>query len=401
MKICGIVSEYNPFHNGHLYQLEESRRMGATHIVAVMSGNFVQRGDTAVLDKFVRAKLAVACGVDLVLELPVPYCLAPAEVFARGAVYLLDALGCVAMLSFGSESGDLPALRRASRLSAGLSNSPELRGILEQGSSFPAAMQKLAAREADAEAADIFAHPNNLLGIEYLKALAYFRSGITPLTIRRVAAPHDSEISGGGIASASYIRKMLREKVDFQAFLPKCSAEALANYQERGWLASFERLEPAILYKFRSMTAQEIQRLPDVSHGLENRIVSAAQTASSLEELMFSIKTKRYPMARIRRILLTGLLGIEKQLLLTPPPYGRILAVNRAGCEILKRAKKTSGIPLGTQLLKLAKTSPGAARFVRAETASTDIYALSGEKIRSGGLDYTAKIQQQNEKVMI
>lgn len=394
MKICGIICEYNPFHNGHLYQLQETRRLGATHIVAIMSGNYVQRGDIALLDKFTRARLAVECGADMVIELPTPSALSSAEYFARGGIYLLNTLGCIDQVSFGSECGDLSTLRQAAKSADGLVNSPALKALLKAGASFPSALQKLVSEENGSAAGEVFSHPNNLLAIEYLRALEHFSSPIEPLTIPRKSVAHDSGTAAEHMASASYIRKAVRSGGCVEDYLPPPVFSRLQEACENGGTADFSRLEQAILYRFRSLSAAEIVRLPDVSHGLENRILQAAREAESLGELLSLIKTKRYTMARIRRILLAGLIGMEKRHMLLPP-YARILAMNARGCEILERAKKTARLPLDTSLLRLKNTSPEAKIFAELEASATDIYALAFQKIRSCGLEYTAKIQKQ------
>ena len=394
MKVCGIISEYNPFHNGHLYQIQETRRMGATHIIAIMSGNFVQRGDVAILDKFVRAQLAISCGADMVIELPTPFAMSSAEFFARGAVHLLNALGCVDNISFGSECGDINKLRKAAEASEKFTNSEELIALLKEGRSYPPALQSLATAAYGTEVGDIFSHPNNLLGIEYLKAIERLNSPITPLTIYRKAAAHDSPVTDGNIASASYVRRAVNENASYKNFLPTQVYNALKDASISGHIASLSNLERAILYHFRSLPAGEIKRIPDVSHGLENRIALAARTAKNLEELQFAIKSKRYTLARIRRILLSGLLRLDEKYRTVLPPYARILSMNEAGCEILRMAKKTAEIPIGTQLLKLAQAGSLPKWFVDFEAASTDIYALSTQKIRPCGLEYTTKIQQ-------
>ncbi len=398
MRVFGIVAEYNPFHNGHLHQINETRRNGATHIIAVMSGNYVQRGDTAIIDKFKRAEIASCCGADLVIELPTPYALSSAEFFARGAVFVLHSLGCVDGISFGSECGDSQKLYSAAIASKSLSNSVELRKLLEDGIPYPSAMQKLALEKFGEEISDVFSHPNNLLGIEYLKALDFFESGIKPMTIQRKQAMHDSMNAFGDIASASFVRSLAKNKGAYLPFVPKKTAEVLKRCFEAGEISDIINLEKPILYKLRSMSPDEILTIPDVSHGLEHRIFSASKTAKSLDELMFSIKTKRYPLAKIRRILLCALLGVKKEHIKILPPYARVLAVNDAGVEILKKAKRTSLIPIDTSLLRLSKINQETKLFSELEAFATDIYALSAPKIQPCGREYTIKIKKTEQE---
>lgn len=394
MRIYGIIAEYNPLHNGHLYQIEETRRKGATHIIAVMSGNYVQRGDIAIIDKFKRAELAVKCGVDMVIELPTPYALSTAEYFARGAVSILGSLGCVEGISFGSECGEISKLLQSAIAVESISNSEQLKALLKSGISYPTALQKLVLDEFGGEVSDTLSHPNNLLGIEYIRAIKHLNSDLKAMTIPRKSAPHDSKIITESIASASYIRNAILNQTPYSGLVPNKVNDVLNAYKNEGLIADITNLENAILYKFRTIPLAEIQKIPDVSQGLENRIFSAAKNANSFEELMFAIKTKRYPMAKIRRILLSALLGIEKEVTQILPPYGRILAINSAGCDILKTAKKTSKNPLSTSLLKLSQINENTKLFADLESRATDIYALSTPKILPCGLEYTTKIQK-------
>ena len=219
MKISGIICEYNPFHNGHLYHINETRKNGATHIVAVMSGNFVQRGDVAVMDKLERARLAVRSGADLVIELPVQYCLSSAENFASGAVYLLDSLGAVDEISFGSECGDTDTLQEAMDTVEAIAmvHGEEIRGIMEKGYTYPRALTSVV-KGKDPAVADIISEPNNLLAIEYMKALKRFSSAMAPYTVKRINAEHDSDITENGFASASYLRERIQKRANISEY---------------------------------------------------------------------------------------------------------------------------------------------------------------------------------------
>lgn len=391
MKIAGIVCEYNPFHNGHLYHVQKTRESGASHIVAVMSGNFVQRGDVAIINKFDRAKAAVKAGVDLVIELPVAYSLSTAEVFARGSVYLLDALGCVDELSFGSECGHLESLYAAVQSSISCSRLPELKEMLETGTSYPNALKELISKKYGAAIATLFDGPNNLLAIEYIKAIVLLNSKIRPFTIQRKCAMHDSSVYSGNISSASYIRQCLFEDNDYGELIPIETMDMIRNKKRKGQVANISNLERIILYKLRNMTDSELRTISDIGQGLENRILSAKHS-TSYNELLVAIKTKRYPMARIRRILMCAIIGIHKKDLAEPPPYGRILALNERGCDILAEARDKSTIPFATSLAKLADTGEIAKRYTELEARSTDIYSLAMSEIQSAGMDYRAKI---------
>ncbi len=390
MKVSGIICEYNPFHNGHQYHIQKTRENGATHIVAVMSGNFVQRGDVAIIDKFERARAAVRSGVDLVIELPVAYSLSGAEVFARGAMFILNSMGCIDEVSFGSESGDINKILSAVQASLVCAQSQELKALLDSGVSYPAAMQALAEKKYGKQVADVFQWPNNLLAIEYIKAISYLNSKITPFTIARKNAGHDQPEVICNFASASFIRQNVKENAHVD-LMPPVMFEALSDAVKNGRTASFASLEKAIMYKMRMMTPSQIRDVPDVGQGLEHRIYEA-RTASTVQEMMEMIKTKRYTMSRIRRILLNALLGITRDDLTTPPVYGRILAINDRGTDILSVAKGRSRIPFSTSLSKLGEINAVTRRAAELEALSTDIFSVAMDNVQPVGTDYRAKI---------
>lgn len=381
MKISGIICEYNPFHNGHAYHIGQTRENGATHIAAVMSGNFVQRGGTAVLDKFTRAGIAVKSGVDLVIELPVAYCLSPAEIFARGAVYLLDGLGCVDELSFGSECGDVQKIISAMNKADDVLQSETVKTLMDKGYTYPYAVSE-ALRKNDSESADIISEPNNILAVEYIRALKYLKSDIKPFTVKRAGAFHDSQETSQEFASASYIREHISSA---GKFVPEICAEALESDT-----ALLERLEKIILYRIRTATAEELADINDMTGGLLGRIYG--NNAESLDRLFQSVKTKCYTMARIKRVILSLLIGITKADTAVLPPYARVIALNEKGREILALTKKTKKIPVGMSLAKLGRLNRDAARSAELESRAADIYALAFENIRAAGEDYRAKI---------
>ncbi len=395
MKISGIVSEYNPLHNGHIYHIEKTRENGATHIVAVMSGNYVQRGETAVMNKFERAKLAVRSGVDLVIEIPTVYALASAEFYARGAVYLLNSLGCVDEISFGSEVGSLEDLEQTADIVWECEQSEELEELLKSGMSYPNAINSMIlsehGRKKGNRISEILASPNNILAVEYLKALKYFNSDIKPFTIIRKSAAHDSMTPHENIASASYIRKCMDEKEDFYGLVPNRVYDAYKQAVSEGNIAQIKNLERILIYRLRTISKEELENIPDVGQGLENRIADCSHL-SSIEEITQAIKTKRYTMARIRRIMYNMLIGITKSDLEILPPYARVLAVTDRGRDILSKAKETASIPVNTSLAKLANMSDEAKRFAEIEGLASDIYALAQKKIGKGQSDYKAMI---------
>ncbi|MBR5164335.1 MAG: nucleotidyltransferase family protein [Ruminococcus sp.] len=395
MKISGLICEYNPFHNGHLYHINETRKNGATHIVSVMSGSFVQRGDVAIMDKLARARLAVRSGVDLVIELPVQFSLASAENFAAGAVWLLNCLGAVDELSFGSECGDIDKLSKALEMVDEIAETraSDISDIMEKGYTYPRALTSVLSGVYP-NAAAIVSEPNNTLAIEYLRALKTLRSPMKPFTVRREGASHDSGVSEGGYASASYIRERILAGADISELteiMPEMWAKAVAEAEAKGGIAKLERLERVMLYKLRMASPEEIAQISDIAQGLENRIYGA-RMAGSLEELFGTVKTKRYTMARIKRILLSLLIGITREDMTHMPPYGRILAFNERGREILAAAKGKAVLPYGSSLAKLSQTNRVTRRFAELEGRASDIYGLALDTVTSAADDYRAKI---------
>lgn len=384
MKICGIVAEYNPFHNGHKYHIEKTKELyGATHIAAVMSGNFTQRGDTAIFDKYRRAETALKNGVDLVIELPVPFALGSAEQFAFGAVSLLQSLGCVEMISFGSECGDVSLLEETAGAVMFAQQNEDFFRYMRSGDSYPAALQKTIEKYYEEDIIDALTAPNNTLAVEYLKALGEIGSTIKPVTVKRVGTDHDSGKTSGYYASASHIRHSILAGEDISAFVPALPE----NYKNE--TAKLANLETAILAVLRGMSKEELEKAPNVLMGLENRIYKAVRVSTSLAELYALIKTKRYTMSRIRRIVMAEFIGIRKQDLKTPPPYIRILGMNPKGREILAAAK--CELPVDTSLKALSEKGTKEKHFAALEERAGDLYALAFDKKRVCGLEYTSK----------
>lgn len=381
MKTVAIICEYNPFHNGHKYHIEQTKKQyGATHIVCVMSGNFTQRGDVALCDKYERARAALKSGADLVLELPVAFSLASAEYFARGAVHIINSLGCVDMLSFGSETGNSDILKEAAGAVHFALDSDDFTDYMKRGLSYPAALKKVVEEYYTSDVVDILTGPNNILGVEYIRALDMAGGTIEPVTVKRYGAAHDSEEISRTV-SASKLRKMIRNGEDVTCYTDFSGYE---NY------AVIERLETAILAKLRTMTKSDFEKLPNGGGGIENRMVKAARTATTLPQLMLMIKSKNFTMSRIRRLILCAFLGITKNDLKNMPSYIRILGMNDKGKEILSAAKECP-LPIDTSLSALSKTSDIAGKQARLEERAGNMYALALEKRKPCGTDFTAK----------
>ncbi len=392
MKIAGIICEYNPLHNGHLYHLNQVRARGYDAVVAVMSGDFVQRGDIAILDKFTRARLAVQAGVDLVIELPVAYATAPAEIFALGGISILDGLGCVSDVIFGSECGDTRLLieTAAGCRRAGQECHDIIEKLLRSGCSYPDVISQVVSELCGDAAGTVLREPNNTLGIAYINAIESLRSPMKPIAIQRRGAHHNNNNTNGHTASGSSIRRNFFDGGDCRRSMPSYAWHALSAAQSAGRVGQLKYLERPILYKLRTTSPEHIQNIAEMGQGLENRFYKA-RTANSLGEVMQIVATKRYPTARLRRILLHLLLDIKNNDMQSLPPYGRILACNETGSAVLREAKHTGKIPYLQSLADLEKYSEDAAHCAALEAKATDIFMLGIGKIGAAETDYRHK----------
>ena len=382
MKITGIVAEYNPFHTGHGYQIAQTRARFDEKIgvVAVMSGNWVQQADSAVADKWTRARLALLGGADLVLELPTVWATASAERFARGAVSLLHHTGVVDHLSFGSEDGEIEPLKKA----ADALDSPEFQaGLsrhLEQGMSFPAARQR-AVEQLLGEGASPLSSPNNNLGIEYLRSLNALGSTITPLTILRKGAAHNAiSTDAPEFVSATHIRTCLKAERREDIFPYLVQGDQSPLFQENMQFSSLKLAERAILARIRAMRAEDWARLPDSSQaeGLPQRLEKAGGQCTSVEHFLTLVKTKRYTHARLRRLVLWAYLGLTADLIPETPSYLRVLGFNRTGQEILKAMKQSASLPLITKPAHARELpQPGRALFELESTMNACCISLT------------------------
>lgn len=371
--ISGIIAEYNIFHNGHKYQINEVKKHSDA-VVAVMSGSFVQRGDVAVTDKWTRAGMALSNGADLVLELPVCYALNAAPNFAAGGINTFNTLGVIDEVVFGSESGDISELLNLAHSFENESYdvSLKIKEYMAQGITYPAALSKAYENEA-------LQQPNNILAIEYIRALIKSESKIKPVTIKRTAVGHNDDTISDNIASASKIRNMLFVGEKINSLVPY----PVSNLP----LQSLSRLDNAVLSKLRLSSPSDIQNISEMSEGLENRIISAAQKSTDFNSLIENIKTKRYTMSRIRRIVIASLLNFTKDIYSPYPEYIRVLGMNKKGMEILKMAKKVCTVPIITKTADFKNDSPQFNLDLRA----TDIACLCSDNadLRFGNKDLT------------
>lgn len=393
MRVLGIVSEYNPFHNGHLYHLKKSmEKTKADYSVCIMSGNFLQRGEPALFDKWVRAEAAVKNGIDLVLELPAVFACSSAEFFAQTAIAIFNGLGCVDYISFGSENGDIHTLYQVAEI---LAHEPDsykelLKRNISKGITFPLA-RKIAINEMSA-LGEVLDTPNNILGIEYIKALIRTQSNITPLTMQRMGANyHDQEIQSN-ICSATAIRNKLQEQNNNIQFIRDVIPAPTFDILERNIEAGITPLYLADLYTFISykILISDSSELGDVFsavEGIENRISNIIRNARSIEDLIRLIKSKRYTQTSIQRLLIHILLGIKKysmqKLILDKSClYGRVLGFSSKGAQLIRyiKEKEINTIPLITNINKEVPPNSPISQLLHYDILASDIYHLASNR---------------------
>lgn len=392
MKIAGIIAEYNPFHLGHAHHIEETRRiLGADcTIVCVMSGDFVQRGEPAVFSKYARAEAAVRCGADLVVELPLPWCMSTAERFANGAVSLLGGLGVVDHISFGSESGDAAKLLEISACLDSAQYSAQLRRYLDEGLPFAVCRQKAVEDLLGAQYGTVLSSPNDNLAVEYLRAVRAGGYAMEPLAVRRIGAGHDA-MTGGGVRSGSQLRQMFANREDTAPYLPQAAYQVFQAEIEQGrGPVTLSSLEPLILSRLRMLEERDFSVLPDAGEGLEHKLCSACGEQPSLTAIYDSVKSKRYSHARIRRMTMSAALGVRKEHLFERPPYARILAFNDNGAEILHMAKARSSLPILSKptAVKLLNTSANEVFALTAKAHDLYVLAYQNAGFHAGGQDW-------------
>ena len=388
MKNYVIISEFNPFHKGHQYLIEQCRKHGATHITAVMSGNFVQRGDVAIISKHSRVKMALKGGVDLVLELPLPYAMSNAQNFARGGVQIADSMGCCDYLAFGSECGDTTILKQIADSMQNAEFHLLLKQEMQKGISYPNAVANIVNFFSN-QYADILNMPNNILAIEYIKALNEYRSDIIPIAFRRIGDDHNSCQIFSEFASAGNIRNLILKQCEFKNFIPETSYDILCQCIHNGEIACMENNMRAVLYRLRNMSVEELSEIADIHEGLEYKIRKAVQKSMAFDEIIENAKSKRYTYAGLRRILIAAFLGITQSFLNRGVPYLRILGFNKRGAEILKQMKKNTALPVVTKITNLPDGFSDFARtMLNLEIQSTDIYATFTQNIMPCGMEF-------------
>ena len=380
MAAAGIIAEYNPLHLGHCCQLRRLRALlgEETPVICAMSGNFVQRGDFALLGKHARAEAAVRSGADLVLEIPLSWACAPAERFAQGGIEVLLGTGLVTDLVFGSESADAGAIRSAAEALLGPDFPEALRRELAGPHSFAAARQRALAGFIGEEGAEVLSRPNDILAVEYAKALSREGSEVHLVPILRQGAGHDQD--GGEYPSAGSIRRMIQEgrRAEALAAMAPAMRELYEAEEARGRAPVFAAgAERAILAQLRRMGEADFLALDAGGEGLGNRLAAAAREAASLEEVLDRAKTKRYAYSRLRRLALWAYLGLRPETLPARVPYLRPLAMNQRGRALLAEARRRAALPILTKPADVRRLSPEAQAVFRREVLATDLYTLA------------------------
>ena len=405
-KVLGIVCEYNPFHNGHLYHLEELKKItGSNYSIAIMSGNFTQRGSTAIIDKWSRTETALKAGIDLVIELPTLYAISSAENFADGAIHILDSLKIVDYVGFGAETSDIDVLDNIADV---LYNEPRayktlLSHELNKGISFPKARENalLIYLNNIRKYVNVVSAPNNILGIEYIKALKKYKSIIKPISIARFEAGHNDLSYHSNIASGTTIRNIIKNgNFDIlRRLVPENTYSILMdNIKQTHIVPDLSVFERQIFYNLRKMSIEEIRNLPDVTEGLEFSIKKAANSCNSIYEFLNIIKSKRYTSTRLQRILLYSLLGITKkdmELSKKVTPYIRVLGLNNKGKFMISEiAKANPKLEIITSVKRFLDSSnnKNLKTMLNKDIFATDVYTLGFTYDSCSNLDFTKKI---------
>lgn len=394
MSVIGIVGEYNPFHYGHKHHITETKRLLGEDcpVVCVMSGDFIQRGEAAVYSKFARAEAAVRSGVDLVLELPTAWALSSAEGFARGAVGILGATGVVTHLSFGSECGETEPLETLAEILIDPLIGADIRRELEaqEGIPFALARQRAVAKRVG-ELSSQLETPNNILAVEYIKAIYEQGLSIKPVTIQRFGSGHDEIGESGHNKSAAEIRRALANGSNIASAVPESAYEVYRREDKLGrGPVLMANLESAMMSRLRMLPDSAFAALPDAGEGLSNRFAKAAREESGLDAVIAASKSKRYALSRIRRMAMCAVLGISAGMSREIPPYARVLAANARGCALLREMDGKSRIPVITKPAAVKELDPECRAVFDICSSAHDLYVLgyAAKEERRGGADW-------------
>ncbi len=379
MKILGIIVEYNPFHNGHLHHLKVAKELTSSDfVIAIMSGNFVQRGEPSCIDKFSRTKIALEAGIDLVIELPTLFASASAEFFSFGAIKILSSLNSVDCICFGAETDDIQAMSNVADI---LLNQPEdftraLKQNLELGMSFPRA-RSLALKEYS----NILEQPNNILGIEYIKALKRLNSSIVPYAIQRKSVDHNSEYILDNITSATNIRKLLKsgQLEILKKVMPDYVYNIISSLYPKNKICELNDFSHMLQYKLKSTNKNELKTIFGMIEGLENRLTSCASNYFNINEILDKLKTKRYTHTNLQRLLIHTILDIKtsdiNNVIHGNDLYARVLGFKKESTELLRVITNNSSIPIITNINDFSKENNN--EILRKELMWTDIYNLT------------------------
>ncbi len=403
--VLGIIAEYNPFHNGHLYHILKSKELTKDdYVIAIIGGNFTQRGESSIVDKWTKAEMALAGGVDLVIELPCLYSISSAENFADGAIKILNSLKVVDHISFGAECQELNKLNIIANV---LYEEPKefksfLTDELSKGVSFPKARENaILSYLKDFSYKNILSEPNNILAIEYLKALKKHRSRIKPVLVPRKASGHLTSDYTGSISSSTSIRNMLQtgKTANLKDALTPSSYTILKEEINSGhFVLNFSKFDKVALYNLRLMSLEEIKKLPDVSEGLENLIKKSALSCNTIDDFINMVCSKRYAKTRIRRIVLYSILGITKKdmdISKKTLPYVRVLGFNDKGKNLISKIKRrNAGINMVTSVKKFVDSNrnKNLQVLMKKDILATNVYTLGFESDSYGNLDFSRKI---------
>ena len=392
MRKVGIIAEYNPFHSGHAAQIAALRQMGAQSVAVVLGGNFVQRGSPALFSKFLRARAALACGADLIAELPVPWAAAEADQFAEGGVFLLAAAGCDA-ICFGAEQPDLDRLWQLAVLLEDPAFDAALTAHHTAGGGSLASLRAQLAEQEIPGAAKLLAGPNNALGIAYLRAIRRLGLDLQAIVIPRIGAGHDMPLGKGKIASAGALRGLFYEKgaAALAPYLPECCLPLYLAAERAGAVADPAAFSLSLLTLLRAADPAGFAALPGAGgEGLDHLLAKAAAQAGSAEELYGLLKSKRYTHARVRRLALAAYLGLRGDLPRLPP-YLRLLGGSAAGLREIPGRAAGIKIPVSQSLARLRRAGGDAGRVASLEARAGALWNLCLRIPRPASAEFTEK----------
>ncbi len=388
MKSFGIIAEFNPLHNGHNYIINTAKELRATHLAVCLSGNFVQRGDLAIVSKFKRAEMALKCGADLVLELPLPYSLATANRFAFGGINILSHFSD--NLIFGSECGNLDNFNNVIDILNTKEFKEKLDVYLSSGNSF-ASSRYNAVKDINNTVAEILNNPNDTLGVEYILEAKKLNKHFNFYPIKRIGADHNGNFKTDEFCSATHIR----ENLDIaKGYMPNSAFNILNKEINSGKIANIKNIENSIISHLKRFSSEDFLNYLDVSEGLHNRIKKAVDNATTLDELYSAIKTKRYALSRIRRIILSSYLALDKSYYDVEIPYIRVLAFNKKGEELIRLARK-NGVKVISSLKAAEDISSDAKKFATLEQNAGKLYGLA-YNFKEDFNEYKYKVYKEN-----